>query len=97
MISRLIWALAENVARTKSSNAASAVNTTTRVWLAGVGDRLIRMYSRSYSSCVDHCPGVPADAAAGAALLTVALMVWPVWLVDMKFSGSTGWISLPVR
>ena len=76
---------------------ASAVSTTTRVWLAGIGDRLMRMRSSSPSGSVGHCPGVPVDAAAGAALLTVVLMVWPVWLVDMKFSGSTGSISLPVR
>ena len=86
----------ENVARTESSNAASAVSTTTRVWLAGLGDRLMRMRSSSCSGCVDHCPDALVDAA-GAALLTVVLMVWPVWLVDMKFSGSSGWISLPVR
>ena len=41
--SRPICALAENVARTDSSNAASAVRTTTLAWIAGVVDRLIRI------------------------------------------------------
>ena len=43
MMSRPIWALAPNVARTDSSKPSSAVRTTTLAWTPGVMDRPMRM------------------------------------------------------
>ena len=77
MTSRPICALALNVARTESSNASSAVSTTTLVWIAGAGgsaDSASLSSSRSAASITfDHCavvviaggaPPLPAIAPA---------------------------------